>query len=24
MKMENNVVDWKRVGIYIAFAFGVA
>ena len=22
--MENNVVDWKRVGIYIAFAFGVA
>ena len=22
--MENNVVDWKRVGIFIAFAFGIA
>ena len=22
--MENDFVDWKRVGIYIAFAFGVA
>jgi len=22
--MENNVVDWKRVSIYIAFVFGVA
>jgi len=22
--MENNIVDWKRVWIYIAFAFGIA
>lgn len=22
--MENNYVDWKRVGIFIAFAFGIA
>ncbi|MBK8417550.1 CPBP family intramembrane glutamic endopeptidase [Candidatus Villigracilis saccharophilus] len=22
--MENNLVDWKRVGIFIAFAFGTA
>lgn len=22
--MENNIVDWKRVGIFIAFAFGIA
>lgn len=22
--MENNLVDWKRVGIFIAFAFGIA
>ena len=22
--MENNVVDWKRIGIFIAFAFGIA
>jgi hypothetical protein len=22
--MENNFVDWKRVGIFIAFAFGIA
>lgn len=22
--MENNVVDWKRVGIFIAIAFGIA
>jgi uncharacterized protein len=24
MKMENNYVDWKRVGIFIGFAFGIA
>jgi membrane protease YdiL (CAAX protease family) len=24
MNMENNIVDWKRVWIYIAFAFGIA
>jgi membrane protease YdiL (CAAX protease family) len=24
MKMVNNSVDWKRVGIFIAFAFGIA
>lgn len=22
--MENNIVDWKRIGIFIAFAFGIA
>jgi membrane protease YdiL (CAAX protease family) len=24
MKMENNFVDWKRIGIFIAFAFSIA
>jgi hypothetical protein len=24
MKMENNFVDWKRISIFIAFAFGIA
>jgi uncharacterized protein len=24
MKMNNIIVDWKRVGIYLAFAFGIA
>jgi uncharacterized protein len=23
-KMENDIVNWKRVGIFIAFAFGIA
>jgi hypothetical protein len=22
--MEKNFVDWKRIGIFIAFAFGIA
>ena len=22
--MENNIVDWKRIGIFLAFAFGIA
>jgi CAAX protease family protein len=24
MNMDNNIVDWKRIGIFTAFAFGVA